>query len=560
MTHISLKQRIYFIFLVLLGGIVCSCANISYPSGGEKDTTPPVILKSVPENGTLNFSNKQIELTFDEYIELKNLEENFISSPPFENKPEISVSGKRLKFIFEDTLRQNTTYRIQFGNAIVDLNEGNPIPNFEYVFSTGDFIDSMAIKGKVQMAFDHSPVEKALVVLYPVFYDSIVSLEKPVYVSRTEKDGSFLLKNLKDTSYRIFALKDMNANLLYDLPIEEIGFLDAPVLPFPLIDSIPLDSLSSLTLNLFIPDDTTQRILSSDYIANGTVKIITKLPVEDLNFEGTPKEICYVQNNSKDTITIWLPPAEKDSVFLILKDAERIVDTIREKYYEDAVKKTTPKFFETNISSSFPYYERFTLDFSTPLLSIDSINVIGWVSGTVFDTIIDSIPTSITVFDTVYPQFSLKKEECSRSVIIDIEPEQGEEYSFILFGGKFTSIYGTTNDTTMLKTRVTKEDEYGIFKFFFEGKENSQYIVQLQGSNKKTIRENIIQSSDTILYEHLSPAEYKIKIIEDVNRNGKWDSGNYWEKIQPEPVHFFEKNISIRANWTQEESFKWNED
>ena len=541
-------------------------------------------------------------MTFDEFISVKNLEENFISSPPFEEKPDIIVVGKRLKFSFHDTLIQNTTYRIQFGNAIVDLNEGNPIPNFEYVFSTGDFIDSMSVIGVVKNAFNQKPEEKFYVVLYENFYDSIVALKKPYYVTRTKEDGSFLFKNLRNTSYKVLTLKDMNANLLYDLPTENIGFYDELVTPFAFNDSVSLDSFPSITISSFIPDDTAQRVLFSDFIGNGTLKIVTKLPVENLEFESIPKEICVEQNTSKDTFMIWLPPSEKDSIFMILRDSETIIDTIREKYYENAIdKKNLPKFFETNISSNTPYYEKFTLKFSSPLLSFDTTDAIAQIfridtllasitfdtilsdsidhsvlektdstslSISIFETIstdsmeytvlkkIDTIPT--VVFDTIPVSYHLADMKCFRKVILDIEPEQGGEYNFILFGNTFHSIYEETNDTISLRAKVSKEEDYGTFRFSFKGNENSQYILQLwTGKEDVIVQENIVSFKETITYIHLVAGDYKIKIIEDRNKDGKWNSGNYWTNTQPEAVRYFEKPISVRANWELEESFEW---
>ena len=389
------KQGIYFVVCLFAGLFVWSCANISYPSGGDKDETPPVVLKSVPPPGTLHFSVNHFDLTFDEYIEVKNIEENFISSPPFNEKPDIVVTGKRLRFSFEDTLLPNTTYRIQFGNAIVDINEGNALKDFEYVFSTGSFIDSMSIRGNVRNAFDQKPEAKFYVVLYEDFYDSIIAVKKPFYVTRTDEKGSFLFKNIRNTSYKVLALKDMNANLLYDLPTESIGFLDDLITPFVFNDTIALDSFPAVVINSFIPDDTTQRVLLSDFIANGTLKIATKLPVENPQFESIPQEICFEQNISKDTFTVWLPPSEKDSIFLILKDSETVIDTIREKYNENAINKNTiPKFLETNITSIFPFYEQFMLKFASPLLSFDTADAISLISKR--DTLI-----VLNIFDTI---------------------------------------------------------------------------------------------------------------------------------------------------------------
>ncbi|MDL2315415.1 hypothetical protein LJC16_04070, partial [Bacteroidales bacterium OttesenSCG-928-C19] len=298
----------------------------------------------------------------------------------------------------------------------------------------------------------------------------------------------------------------------------------------------------------------------------------------------------------------WLPPLEKDSIFMILKDSETVIDTIREKYYEGAIdQKNLPKFFETNISAIFPYYEQFTLKFSSPLLSFDTIGAIALIYKTdtilpisTFDTIptdsidhsifertdsvnisifgtfsfdsiehtilerVDSVPT--TIFDTVSVPYHLADTGCSRTVVIDVEPEQGMEYSFYFVGNAFHSIYEETNDTIAIKTTVSKEEDYGTFRFAFKGEKKKQYLIQLWTAKEdKIVQEDVIVSRGSITYIHLAIGDYKIKIIEDRNRNGKWDSGNYWTQTQPEAVRYFEKPISIRANWELEESFKWEE-
>lgn len=216
--------------IVLL--ILAACANPVAPTGGPRDTEPPVILHSEPENGSVNFDAAEIRLTFNEFIQLKNLSQQFLSSPPFIKTPETRLHGKSLIIKLTEELRPNTTYTLFFGNAISDFNEGNALDNYRFVFSTGPVLDSMELKGKVINAKTLTPEKEVFVMLYDRYEDSIPMLERPYYISRTNDKGDFTFTNLRDIPYKIFALRDVNANLIYDQPNEEIAFLATEVYPY----------------------------------------------------------------------------------------------------------------------------------------------------------------------------------------------------------------------------------------------------------------------------------------------------------------------------------------
>ncbi|MBE0662130.1 MAG: Ig-like domain-containing protein [Bacteroidales bacterium] len=234
----------YFAMIVLL--ILSACANPVAPTGGPRDTEPPVILQSEPENGSVNFAASEIRLTFNEYVQIKNLSQQFLSSPPFIKTPETRLQGKSLVIKLTEELRPKTTYTLFFGNAISDFNEGNPLDNYRFVFSTGAVLDSMELKGKVLNAKTLLPEKEVFVMLYDSYEDSIPMLERPYYISRTNDKGDFTFTNLRDIPYKIFALRDVNANLIYDQPNEEIAFLETEVYPNAPVRPQIADTLSEV--------------------------------------------------------------------------------------------------------------------------------------------------------------------------------------------------------------------------------------------------------------------------------------------------------------------------
>ncbi len=219
------------ISIILL--LISSCAQIVSPGGGKKDITPPQVVRYSPDSAQLNFKSRSIEITFDEFVQLKDLNSQLIISPPLENEPDINLKNKKLIIDLnkKDSLKPNTTYCISFGNAIQDLNENNPIDNFRYIFSTGTYIDSLFVKGKVENAFDHKTEKGVLVMLYSDLRDSMVYKKLPEYFAKTKEDGTFQINNIRNGKYRIIALKDGNANYKYDGETESIGFVDTLINP-----------------------------------------------------------------------------------------------------------------------------------------------------------------------------------------------------------------------------------------------------------------------------------------------------------------------------------------
>ena len=302
-SNISIKKQFIFvgIFIAMLA-IITSCANIGMPTGGPKDVAPPKVLKSIPKNYSTQFKGKEIEITFDEFVKFRDLNSQLLISPPLKNTPDIKIKGKNIVIKINDTLRENTTYTMFFGDAIVDLNEENILASYEFVFSTGTVLDSLTMTGRVLNAFTQKPEKDIYVMLYDKYDDSVPIKEKPYYLAKTKEDGEFVMNNLRDMSYKVFALKDANNNLKFDQPNEKIAFIDSLVTARmkPVLlkkdslhkDTLKLDSLNRAIvhdknlyikdLNLFEEVDSVQRVTKADYLHKGQLIFTFRFPVKDL--------------------------------------------------------------------------------------------------------------------------------------------------------------------------------------------------------------------------------------------------------------------------------------
>ncbi len=536
------------LLLAIIGLVIVSCANRSYPPGGPVDNTPPVLLEAQPPQGSLLFKGNTIQLHFNEYLQFNNIQTEFLCSPPLENRPEIKLSGKTVKVIFREELKPDLTYRLYFGNAIVDNNERNVFRNFSYVFSTGNALDSMLIEGRVYNAFSLKPELGAIVALYTKNEDSIVAKEKPYYVSRTDSSGFFSIPYLQNQAYKIFVLRDLNSNLKYDLATEEIAFAQKQVLPW-LKHSFDSDSTAYKpeSLFLFLPEsEEIQRLVSSSFVQDNHLLIISKYPLVSPKIAILPphQNLSFVSEFSSkaDSLHIWIKDSNLiDTIFFTLSDAGSKLSDTTLKIVRDQSKKGKVSIMSSNFSSKHAYFKPLELTFTNPLQKADSLHAV----------------QIIYENDTLYPAISII-DTIRRKARINYSLKEGAEYKIIIFGNRFTDIYGQTNDTLQFTAKVDTPEDYGDMFFSFGSKEEEcQYIIQLLDERENILSEFIVNKENKLSFEHLNPGNYRIKIIEDKNNNGKWDSGDYWLKKAPETVRFFPKPITIRANWILEENFQW---
>lgn len=562
----SILLLIFFCTLLLITG----CARIVSPSGGPRDTTPPVILKEQPENQSVNFTEKNIRITFDEFIVLNSPSENILISPPLKNTPDYTIKGKSLNIYISDTLRENTTYNILFSNAIKDFTEGNLIPLSQYTFSTGDYVDSFMIKGFVQQANSKDPVSNVFVFLYHDDVDSLPLTTLPDYVTRTQKDGHFYFYNIAEGNYKLFALKDINSNYIFDLPNEHIAFSDVTFPASPIeshTDTLPTtDSVDHVILvdehhhdepilRFFEQEDTVQRLLKPINNQPAIYKIVYKQPFDKFEvLQLKPDSVIpYMEaiNSTRDTITWYFRQPITDSLVYQLTVDQLAPDTLVLLPYKQPVQKdrrgggaktATPNNLAVQIANGEDLYKPLTLNFDFPILPIDSFPV----------TIIQKGRRDS---DTIIRYYSAP-DTFLLSLPIPFPIEENLSYSIIIRDSIFTGYNGRTNDSILSSFTIKSEKDYGHLQMEYVVKDhNSNYIITLLSSENKIMQSDIISKSRRIEYKNIAPGSYKIKVIIDANRNGRWDTGNYHKKRQPEEIIFYNKPLQVRGLWELEETF-----
>ncbi len=560
-------KAIYFWCVCLM--FFASCAQVVAPGGGKKDTTPPQVLKYIPDSASLNFSVKSIEILFDEYIQLKDLNSQLIISPPLEKDPDIKVKNKSLIINFDEKeiLKPNTTYCFSFGNALQDINEGNPKENFNYIFSTGNYIDSLIVKGKVENAFDHKTEKGILVMLYSDFSDSVIYKKKPDHFAKTKEDGTFQINNIRDGKYKILALKDANANYKYDEETESIGFVDT-IIDASSKQNILIELFQEPEKKLFIKKHFQNSFGKIVFVFNKTVDSISVKPINHTFIEN---EVILDYSTNKDTLTYWFKNIDKDSLILQVSNGSKILDTIEFKMIkkEDALKnKKNPLrlylLSSPNGNENFDLNSELKFVFNNPIDSIKNTENIQLKEDTLLYK--NSLGLTFNKYKTSTVNFGYLDTAFTEGPNIPgvfapyfTSPKLKENTKYHLFipPGTFTDIFGLKNDTIKIDFKTREEKYYGTVKLKVNlpaGKDSTReikydYILQLLNEKENIVRENIIKKGETINYNYLYPQKYKLKIIVDTNSNGKWDSGNLLQKQQPEKVIYYTEPINIRSNW-----------
>lgn len=532
-----MKINTSFFFVLFLW----SCATIVAPSGGPKDVEPPIVEGSEPQNYALNFSSNEVMLSFDEYVAVQDLRNNLLISPPLKELPKSLVKGKSLLLSFQDTLVENTTYTFNFGNSIKDITEGNILKDFQYVVSTGNYIDSLKVLGSVKHAFKRDPIEGATVMLYACDSyeqcDSLPYLELPRYFGTTNLNGEFAIQHIKSGKYFVFALNDANQNYLYDLPNEEIGFSEV------LVDS---EDTLDLSVSLFKEMDE-QRLIKSWSPYKGKICLSFKTPVDNLkvtNLTGAQKKSWEILEYSanRDTVCYW-NSFTTDTLNLIVETEVGFKDTA--KVVQDQPReKEAELYFDLNKASLLSGNDSIVLVSKNPIVKHDfsTITLLKKLDSAQFDT----VPLSISFNDPAL-----------RNIYLKSKFDYGSEYTLIIKPQLFVDVFGNKTDT-LKKKFLTKPLEYFgntklniIFPF-----RKDDCIVQLINAQANVIREVVILQKEkmregmkVIDFTTLSPGAYRLRLIYDRNRNGKWDTGQFLENVQPERMDYYPEDIIVRSNW-----------
>lgn len=548
-----MRKSLWFILLSLTLG---ACAKIVTPTGGPQDTTPPKMLKEEPVSGSVRISNPIIKITFDEFFTLNNPTENILISPPLEHQPSFTIQNKTLVIKFKDTLRANTTYNMVFSNCLQDYHESNKIGYYHYSFSTGDKIDDHMLSGTVTDAQTLAPCDNYFVFLYDQDIDSLPQTTIPTYLTKTQSNGSFNFQNIKPGSYKVFALKDGNGDLLYNLPNESIAFADQmyEAYPAPIKDTSAKvqsakNSTPTIELSAFVAADSVPILMHYENSIAGLYQFPYKSPV--MQFIATPldHDVPHFEiiNPLRDTITWFFKEPLLDTLSYLFSadghdDTVQITPYKPKKVQSRGSKASAPNRLYVALLNQGHRFRPLTLSFNYPIKPSDSIPV----------TVITHQKSQS---DTSFYHISIPDSFVTK-ISLPIIFEDKKRYTVLIADSVFYGYNTCVNDSIRTSFVTQSEKDYGSLIMNYTVPETGyQYIAQLKNGNT-TIQEDILKKSQTIQYKYLAPGNYSITLIEDRNRNGRWDTGNYLTKLQPERLLKYPAAISIRAFWDNEETFE----
>ncbi|UYW00805.1 Ig-like domain-containing protein [Flavobacterium agricola] len=528
------KSKYWFILLILVPIILTNCAKRGSITGGPKDTLAPVLTSSFPKNYSKKFEGKTITLTFDEYVKVKDANKQVIVSPPLKKQLSITPQGgasKTLTLRFTDTLQDNTTYSINFGESIIDNNEGNPYSAFKYVFSTGDVIDSLKLSGTTSDALSQTNDDYVSVMLYPAetFSDSTIYKETPLYITNTlEKNSDFTLDFVKEGTYYLIALKDKGRVNLFDPAVDKIGFLDEPI-------TFPVDSTTTFNLKMFQEIEPFALKRPAQQSNNKVSFGIGKTKFEDFTIDAELNnnkiETRFTRVTEKDSILLWLPELEIQK-----EDSLKIKLSNLGETYEQALKLKTMKQTDTLVvnipkSSALNFRDNFTITASTPIETFDATKV----------TLLKKDSTAVP-FEVVLNKLNNKVE-------LLFEKHENEVLTATFLPETLVDFYGKANDTIVAKINIPVYTDFANLNITVENIKEFPIILQLLDSKEKVIYEAYSEKETEFIFNAIEPNKYTVRIIYDTDKNGEWTTGNYLLKQQPEEVYYYPQVIDARANW-----------
>lgn len=537
---LSLQNNFLFVLALLISLTSIRCANMQTPTGGPKDSIPPVILNELPANLTRNFRQKEIVLTFDEYIKLNNQHKEFSISPDLDKQPEYRVKKKDLIITLPDSLEENTTYTINFGKGLVDYNESNPIVNYNYVFSTGPELDSLSIAGSVQNAytktFDPKQDLDVRVLLIPTKQDSIFGKRKANIFTSVDSTGNFTFKNLREDTYRIYALKEENNDRIYNQPNELIGFLT---------DSIVLtQNIQGLKIEYSKGKPKEFRVIDRKIEKDSRVLVTFNQPIDSPSIQFLhPQNIAddkvhLEYSATKDSLKFFFEKVDFDSLKFELRDRNTILDTViirrgKNDKYERELKP------QLNISNKVEKVNHIKITANFPILSIDKDKI----------TLLED--------STSRRNFQLQKDSALTNVYhLRYNWRPKRNYELTIQENALSSIFNDKNKELKAAFTLDETENFGDIKFIINGLDsNINYIVELTNENKdKIIDQKIIRNTGELRYIKFPGGKYILRMIKDINGNGRWDGADVFNRIHAEPIWYLEKPITIRANWEQSET------
>jgi len=510
--------------LMLLG-----CANRGTPTGGEKDTEPPIIIKAEPENFSTNFKGNEIRIYFNEYVKIKNLQKQLIISPPMDLQPDItplSTASKYIKIKINDTLQPNTTYAFNFGQSIVDNNEENPYPYYRYVFSTGSYIDSLSVSGIVIDAKERTTDQFVSVMLYEVdstYTDSTIFKQKPKYITNTlDSLTTFKIDNIKAGKYKLIALKEKNSDYIFQQKTDKIGYYDGIV-------NVPTDSL--FTLKLFY-EEVNFKAIRPKQEAGQKIAFGFEGDYKDVNIElldTLPKEFEHriTKDPKTDTLYYWYKPKlELDSTRFVVTN-KSYVDTLKFRFRDLEKDSLT---FTALPSGVIRFDQNFQIQGNIPFTKMDESLI------------------SILDKDSLNVPFSSELDQLENTYTFRFDKKEADNYKIEMLPNTFEDFFGNTNDTLSYSLRTSNKSDYGNIRIRLI---NPKFplIVQLVDDKGAVAYEKYTTESPIIDFNDLQPKQYYLRAIFDANGNKKYDPGNFLLHQQPERVSYAQEIDAVRANF-----------
>lgn len=586
----------YLALLIVV--LMASCAKMGRPDGGWYDEEPPYVIGSTPSDRGVNVKDKKIDIFFNEFIKLENASEKVVVSPPQKEMPEIKGHGKKISIELFDSLKENTTYTIDFSDAIVDNNEGNPMGNYTFSFSTGEQIDTFEVAGHVLNAADLEPVQGINVGLYNDLADSAFTTKPMLRVSRTDSRGHFIIKGVAPGKYRVFALRDVDDNYMYSQKSEEMAFNSDVITPSCFGD-IRQDTLWKDTLHIaainrtgyihYIPDDiilrafteemTDRYFLKAERKENNNFKLVFSygdsiLPViRGLNFNE--KKLYAEHKERKDSITYWFCDSsliKQDTLRMevvynstdTLGMLESITDTLelvsttpfekrqekaakdfeRWKKVQEKAKKRGEKYLEEmpkdsleikyNISSEISPDSKLSLYIPSPVAEIDTSKIRLYA---MHDSVWYDAECNIEKADTLL-----------RTYYINADWHEDTEYSFEVDTCAFRDIYGLASKAYKQGFKVRPDKSFGSLTMKLSSMRDSAFVMQLLNNTGRILKESVAENGKAV-FKYLNNGTYYLRGFIDSNRNGKWDTGKYSDKLQPEMMFYYPEVIICKEKW-----------
>ena len=595
----KLEKTSYIVLTILIAALLYSCASIGRPTGGNKDIDPPVFTGSNPAPNSTNVKNQSIVLHFNEYIVLKDQSTKVVVSPAQKENPSIRANGKRINIELRDTLIPNTTYSIDFSAAIQDNNENNPLQGFSFAFATGDTIDTLQISGIVLNARDLEPQKEFFVGVHSCLDDSAFSKLPLERIARTNELGQFTIRNIKPGRYHIFALNDADRNYKFARS-EDLAFLEEIIVPsvteIETMDTVftsqmVTDTIYKATHSLFLPNDILLSSFNEDYkslylvnnerTSDRRFNVLFSAPSDSLptlevlkpeGFDNSKK--WYILDNSQhnDTLNYWITDTmliKSDSIRVNMRYLHTDTNDMR-TFTNDTIYFNLKKMKKKGYKMVEKKKEEEGKDSLDSIPQIQLLKFAAASSGTIdvyapfrfrSEEPIDSInPAMIHLkqkIDTIWEDrgiVELKRDSASSILNYKVEYdwEPGGTYGITIDSLAITGIYGLYNGTISQEFKVKELEEYS--NLFFKVNVTDSAFVELLDKSDKVVRTAPVENGMADLF-NINPGEYYARIVLDANGNGKWDTGNYSQHLQPEEVYYFSKKLNLKQNWDIEETW-----